>query len=482
MTFLMVTIAHLARPMPWILSGLLMAAGGVYAQETVQKMRQRAEAVKQKHVAGEVYEKLLQQAIELLKRGKPARAYYLLEPLEFEHSGEERFDNLIGIAALDSGKPDKATLAFERILMVNPNSAAARLDMARAYYQLGDILRARNEFETVMKLNPSAAAKSIIQKYREAIAAQETGKQTRITAYVEGTVGRDDNVNNSTSQSQIFVDAPGVYATLDATNVKTADSYYAVAAGGEATRSLNAKWGLYAGADLRQRSNSSQKSFDAQNLDARAGAMLGTQTDRLRVGLLGAHYNLGGSHNSNSSGIRGDWRHMFSPSNQLNAFAQQLQYRYIDLVMQPNDYNQQAIGVGWLHGLASGKSALFGSLYRGKEQDVSAIITQSTPDGGRIDGAKRFNGIRVGMQTEISEKTTLFVNAGEQLADYSKVNSQFLRQRSDRLYDLVVGVSWHWDKLWVLRTQLNYTNNNSNIMIYGFDRTDVSLTIRREFR
>jgi tetratricopeptide (TPR) repeat protein len=185
-------------------------------------MRQRAEMSKLKTDTSLAFEKLLQKAGELIKGGKPAEAYSMLEPFEFEHSGEERFDYLIGIAALDSGKPDKATLAFERLLMVNPNLAAARLDMARSYYQLGDMPRARGEFETVLKQNPSAAAKAIIQKYLDSIAARESGKKTDLTGYIEGMTGADSNVNYATSQPEIFVDFPGKYATLDPGSVKIA--------------------------------------------------------------------------------------------------------------------------------------------------------------------------------------------------------------------------------------------------------------------
>lgn len=472
---------HLARPTPWILSGLLLAAGGVHAQGTDQKTRQQAKLAALKSSGQKTYEKILHDAGELIKSGKPAQAYILLEPLEFEHAGEERFDYLIGIAALDSGKPDMATLAFERILTVNPNSAAARLDMARAYYQLGDMPRAKGEFEIVLKLNPSENTKSIVQKYLEAI-TQENGKPSRFTGYIEGTIGDDNNVNNSTGQSKIFVDGKAANATLDPSNIKTADNYYALAAGGEVTHKLNAKWGLFAGMDLRRRSNSSQKSFDTQNIDARAGVMFSTRAERLRVDLLGGNYNLGGSHYSDSSGIRGEWRHVFSPSNQLNAFVQQARYRFVDVALQANDYDQQATGAGWQHGFASGKSTLFGVLYWGSEQDISTIITPSTPAGGRIDGARRFNGIRIGGQTAISDKTTLFVNTGRQLADYSRINPLFLRQRSDRLNELAVGSNWRWDKLWTLHTQLNYTKYDSNIVLYVYDRTDVSLTVRRDFR
>lgn len=463
--------------------GLMIVACGAYAQEAEQKTRQRAEPVAQKPVGIEAYEKLLVEADVLVKSGKPADAYSLLEPLEFDHSGEEQFDYLIGIAALDSGKPDKATLAFERVLMVNPDSAAARLDMARAYYQLGDLLRAKTEFAAALKQNPSAAARVNIEKYLDEIEAQEAGKQTRITGYVEGVVGHDSNVNNSTDQAQIFVDSLGANRTLDPTNVKTSDNYYGVAAGGEVTHRLNTYWGLYAGTDLRQRGNRRQKSFDSLGLDARAGVMFGAKANHLSVGISGGQYNLGNSHNSDSAGLNAEWRYVFSPSDQLKVNGQYMQYRFVDVTMQVNDYNQQAIGGSWLHVLADGKSTLFASLYHGTEKDVSTIVMlPAIPNGGRTDGATRFNGLRVGGQTVIGDKTTLFVNVGEQASDYSKVNFWFQRQRSDRLYDLTVGANWHWDKLWTLRPQLNYAKNNSNIIIYSYDRMGVSLAIRRDFR
>jgi outer membrane protein len=463
--------------------GLMSAASGAYAQETAQKSSQLgAEPVAQKPTGNADYEKLLDEADALIKNGKPADAYILLAPLEFKHAGEARFDYLIGIAALDSGKPDKATLAFERALAVNPDFAAARLDMARAYYQLGDMLRAKTEFTTVLKQNPSELARLTIQKYLDAIAEQDGGKLTHVTGYVEGTIGHDSNVNYSTSQPQVFVDYFAANYPLDSSSIKASDNYYGLAAGGEVTRKLDTKWSLYAGANLLQRGNHTQKGFDSLGLDTRAGVMYGAETERFRAGISGGRYNLGGSHNSDVTGLNAEWSHVFSPSNQLKVFGQYVQYRYADVVMQVNDYDQQAMGIGWLHAQSDGKSTLFGSLYHGSETDVSNIITLATPNGGRADGAKRFSGLRIGGQTTFSEKTILFINAGVQVGDYGKVNPLFLRQRSDRLYDLMTGVNWQMGKLWMLRPQISYSRNISNIAIYGYDRTDVSFTVRRNLR
>ncbi len=109
------------------------------------------------------------RAEQLMREGKPADAYALLTPLEDKYAGDVQFDYALGVAALDSGKADRATLAFERVLAVNPNYAGARLDMARAYFQLGDAERAKTEFLAVQASRPPAEAAAVITRYLDAI-------------------------------------------------------------------------------------------------------------------------------------------------------------------------------------------------------------------------------------------------------------------------------------------------------------------------
>jgi len=476
----------------WILFSLLtVTCGAAYAQETGQKARQRPELLPVGQEEMDTYEKLLRDADALVRSGKAAVAFDLLAPFEFEHAGEVRFDHLIGIAALDSGKPDKATLAFERVLAVNPDFPAVRFDMGRAYFQLGDLPRARSEFVMALKQSPTEKARVSIDKYLNEIAVREAGKKTQITGYVEATVGHDSNVNNSTSQSQVQIFDGTIWTSipLNPTNVKSSDNYYGMAAGGAVAIRQNSSWILYAGADLNQRGNRTQKYVDSLGLNARAGVMVGEKIDRLRFEMFGGRYALEGSPNYDSTGFNVDWRHLYSPGNQLSLFSQYVQYRFADMLMQPNDINQKTVGFGWLHILADGKSTFSGSLHYGTEKDVAPIIAVSgyatpviNPSGGRNDGAKRFKGVRAGVRAFINNSTELFANAGVQLGDYGKINYLFLRQRHDRFYDLKFGAVWRWDKLWALRPQLSFFRNDSNIAIYSYDRMDVSMSVRREFR
>lgn len=452
----------------------LLVSGAAYAQDPSSAQTPQTQAAN---------DQVLRDADALMKAGHPAQAYDLLAPLEFARAGEVRFDYLLGIAALDSGKPDKATLAFERVLAVNPNHTAARLDMARAYFQLGDLVRAQNEFNVTMSQKPSGAARATIQKYLDMIIARQEVKQTRITGFIEGALGRDTNVNNSTSQSQITIPSVGnVVATLDPTNVKSADSYYRAAAGGEIAHSLNENWGVYGGADVNQRGNRTRTTFDILAVNGRTGVLYGADAQRVRMGVSVGEFNLGKVRNRRTAGIDGEYHYILSPANQLNVFGQVMQYRYADPLMQIDDFNQNVIGAGWLHAYTDGKSSSSVSLYHGAEHVASNQINPATLAAGRTDGGKRFNGVRLGGQMGYGERTALFVTAGAQSGSYSATNPYFLQQRSDRQNDVTLGALWHWDKLWTLRPQLSYVRNNSNIAIYSYNRADLSLTLRRDFQ
>lgn len=460
------------------LPGSAYAAGGVVirafsAPSTVKAPAAEEKVVQQPGSSVGVSDELLRNAEALLNAGKVEEAYQLLSAKDFEYSGNSQFDYLLGIAALDSGHPDKATLAFERVLAVDPNFAGARLDMARAYFHLGDLPRARTELEAVMKQEPPEAARITIEKYLAAIESAEDARKTSYSAYLEGAIGRDTNVNNSTSQSEVAVPAFGnLVFTLNPTSLKTPATYFTAATGGEVTRAFNGQWSAYGGLDLRQRNNNKMHDFDSGSLDARAGAAFAAGDEVFRLGVTWGFYEQAHLKNRNASGVTGSWQHNFDASNQLNLFGQHARNRYSESAYQVNDFNQSVIGVGMLHLLNDGTTVLFGSFNGLKEGAVN----------DRADGSKTGYGLRIGGQISFGEETAVFASAGYQRGRYDKENLAFLNKRDDKQFDAALGGNWGFAKSWSLRPQLVYTRNKSNIVIYSFDRVDVSLTVRRDFR
>lgn len=458
-----------------------------------QEAFRRAESRKQAEMM-EAREKPLRDADALIKNGKPSDAYALLEPLEFERSGEVRFDYLLGIAALDSGKPDKATLIFERVLAVSPNFAGARLDMARAYYQLGDLPRAKTEFEEVMKQNPPEAARATIQKYLVVIAAHAETKKTRITGYVEGVAGHDSNIANSSTQTFTF--APGSpWNGLFPGNqlppaAKLAGAYEGMNAGVEINHSMSANWSVFAAVDLHQHGNTTQKLYDSTSTDGRVGVMYANEKNAYRLTLTNGEVYSASTMRRDSVGVNAELQHTFSPSNQMSAFVQFGKNRAFgfpptspstDARIEGNT-DQVVAGAGWVHITADGKKALFGSIYGGKELDVAPVVSVGLPNGGRADGKKRFGGLRIGGQAAITEQMEAIASFGWQSAIYGNINNLIMARREENLYDLSIGANWHFGKLWTLKPQIALSKKNSNVAIYSFDRTDISLAVRREFK
>jgi tetratricopeptide (TPR) repeat protein len=414
----------------------------------------------------------LDLARKLIVEGKPAEAYALLEPYEFENAGNTKFDYLLGLAALNSGQEDKASLILERVLAVDPLHAAARVDLGRAYYLLGDSNRARAEFTRAQALNPPPSALVTIRQYLSAIDTPSNKPLTRMSGYFEMGAGYNNNVNNSTSQSQIAVPAllDTIY-TLNSANVKTADSYLGLSAGGEANRTISSDWLVYAGADIHSRNDIKYNNFNYIFLDGRIGASYVKNAEQFQGGLVAGQLDQAGSVNRNYSGFNAEWRHTYNYTNLMVLFGQYILYRYPNPTLASNNFNQTIAGFGWMHVLADGRSTVFGSIFGGNEQEQNL----------RIDGGKNIQGMHLSGQTTLREKLDLFASGGIQWGKYDRTNSAFLVVREDRLADLTVGLNYRYTSNWILRPQIALIQNQSNITVDRYDQADFSITLRREF-
>jgi len=409
----------------------------------------------------------------LIDTGKAAEAYALLEPFEFEMSGNQEFDYLLGTAALDSGKPDKAILAFDRVLSANPKFAGARLDMGRAYFALHDDEDARKEFETALAQEPPEAAKAVIQKYLAAIEERGKPKITTLTAYAEATVGHDSNVNASTNQGNVYIPVLGATLTLSSTNLKTSSSYLSAGSGAEVTRLIKPGLRLFAGADVRKRDNPDAANFNTGSIDAHAGLRFGEDASITTVALQHGRFYLGGRPNRDTTGVVGQWQYTINPQYQLGLFGVYNFIRYPDVALESEDINQGIVGANWLYAFdPDGRMVLSSTLFVGHEAQQNQ----------RANGNKDFRGVRFGAQHGLRDGLDLYGNLGVQYGDYDTINVAFDKQRHDWQYDAGIGANWRVADNWSVRPQVTYTKNGSNISIYKYDRTDASVTVRWDFR
>lgn len=264
------------------------------------------------------------------------------------------------------------------------------------------------------------------------------------------------------------------------------DNYLGVAAGGEISHNLNANWVIYAVADLRQHGNMTQTPYDSLNTDGRVGVMYAEEKNAYKLALTGGQAYSANSMRRDSLGMNAEWQHTFSPANQLNAFVQYVENRAAGSPPTAPGTDARTFGntdlvvagAGWVHIMADGKQAVFASAYTGKELDT-APANIAPPDG-----KKRFDGLRVGGQAAFTDQIDGFASLGWQHAVYERPNAFIANNgnRDEYQYDLMAGANWRLDKLWSIKPQVAFSKKSSNLAIYVFDRTDVSLTIRRDFK
>ena len=139
---------------------------------------------------------LLLKAKQQLDNGNAQEAYNLLIPLQSTRAGDPDYDFLLGSSALELGKNTEAVFALERVLAVQPNSAPARAQIARAYFNLKETEAAKREFENVKKQEVPPEVSATIDRFLDAITRIEDAGRTVIHGFVEVGIGYDSNVNS----------------------------------------------------------------------------------------------------------------------------------------------------------------------------------------------------------------------------------------------------------------------------------------------
>ena len=411
------------------------------------------------------------QAEALVRAGRYAEAFALLEPHEDKLAGDLKFDYLLARSALETGKASRASFIYERILAVEPNYVGVRLEMGRAYLALGDYARAKLEFETVLRFdNLPPGLREQAEIYGKSAETLIAGKSLTGYGYLEAAYGYDSNVQSATTDSQISV-VNGGTLVLPPEAPWRGDQYKAVAGGGELIYGLTERFGVYGGADVRARWYSDMDTSDNLTVEGRVGFAYNGAASNLRVGVAGGEYWLDNQKIRNSIGLITDYRYLVGKQDQITANVTGMRYRFPPEAFSLQDFDLYQGALGWLHSAADGKAAVGFTVLGGKED--------ATKD--RPDGDKPFWGLRLVLQGVLLDSVSAFLVGGAQVGKYSLVNDLFGVRREDKLYDATAGLSWTFAKGWSLRPQVVYYKNDSNIPLYQYDRTDTSINLRVDF-
>jgi tetratricopeptide (TPR) repeat protein len=413
---------------------------------------------------------LLAQARSLSSSGRFADAYAVLAGAEDEYIGEVQFDYALGRAALDAGYPARATLVFSRVLALDPGHAGALIDTGRAYLALDNFEQARATFDSLLALDPPPVIRAQLQGFLQQ-ARGELPRRVALSGYLAATLGRSTNVNQSPGEAQVFVPLFGARFDLAEQNVRKADRYWSVAGGVDASLPLSETFAIVGGAEAIERQNFHESAFDLRGLGARLGLAAAGGPNLVRLQWSTTRNYLGHDPSRDVEALALEGFRMLGPDAQLAASAQGGRIRHLPEALRVFDADFVALGAAASRRFGGGWTVSAG-LSAGGEHDV----------GGNPDGSKRQLGFRAGTDASILPRLNAGVSVMFQRTSYDRLNPAFFVERHDLRRDLELSLQYLLEDAWSARIGVSWTGQRSNIPIFEFQRRELWLMVRREFR
>ncbi len=432
-----------------LFSMLALLTGAAIAQPS-QTLEVQANAATQQ---------LLRDAESRLANNDSAGAYALLIPLENELAGNAYFDYLLGVAALDTGRISEAIFSLQRSLAVEPRFSGARLELARAHFEAGNNAQARPLFVALLDENPPAGVRSVLHQYIDAMDAKPAAPQARFTPYLEVTAGHDSNANGSTDNQQFLG------FTLSPNNVETASRFGESAAGFNWSIPSSASAAWYMAARASYRHNPDASFVDPGVLSGltgftwRRGAFFG------RVGIDGYWALRDGESNEAYGGldlllgrsVSDRWDLTLGLRGGAMRFDQSIEVLDVDRVLY-----------------TLGASLRFSSL---SVLSIEAVGGQdSEKQAGSPYGNSKAGG-RLSLTAPLGN-SYLFASIGSLTSDYDGLF--FGAPREDTQLTSILQLEFRdlFTEGLSLIPRVRYVDNDSDVALYKYDRTEFGLMIR----
>ncbi len=405
-------------------------------------------------------QQFLADAESLLAAGQSKVAFTLLLTREREMAGNPYYDYLLGVAALDAGEYSEAIFSLRRALEVSPGFSGARLELARAYFDSGNTGLARPLFVSLLDENPPPPVRSVINDYIATIDATPSPPKSSLQFSFDVTGGYDDNANGSTSNQQFMG------FMLSPENLATESSFFEAGAAFTWNNPKSTQFGWYAGGRAGYRHNPDADFVDSGIASGYAG--MNWQRGKMfgRAGADGYWATRDGDPNENYLGLDALFGHRITDRWDLTFAVRGGALRYDDAI--------ETLDVDRI--LYSG-----GLVYRfGTPGNIGLELiggNDSENQAGSPYGNSKLGG-RVTLYLPVSARGTLFASTGSLTSDYDGLF--FGTAREDTQVSALLQITWQDVGVegLSLSPRIRYIDNDSNLALYDYDRTEVGLQLR----
>ena len=411
------------------------------------------------------------QADTLIRKRDFKAAYLVLEPLESKYAGDINYDYLLGIVAVESNNVTRGAFALERVLALDPSHKDARAEMAKAHYMLGETDASKAEFNNVLKQNPDAETKKTVTKLLTAMDKNE-GIITAFGAYLDAGLGWDSNVSSAPGIASVSIPAfGGINVPLGNVAQEKSDTFMNLAAGISVRHPVTDEFAVFGNASTTGRFNSSETDFNNSLLDFNAGYQYQRNKNNFSLAAQNNYFELDNERFRHAFGATAQWLYNIDAFNQAGVYGQISRLKYTDNHIRDADRSIIGVNVGHVF-QADFNPVVFASIYGGREDARDSSVDFLDQD---------VFGLRAGGQLSFNPMWQLNATVSYEQRDNDENDPFFLTKRKDDQYDAVIGLRYLPAPSWSIKPQFSYTNNDSNIDLYGYERKSISVNVRKDF-
>lgn len=407
----------------------------------------------------------------LIEKGQSEAAYRLGRSAP-QRLGDPAFDLAFGIAAIGSGHAAEGVLALERFLLLEPGHEAARVELARGYFLLGDDLRAREEFELALSRRPPPEVARVIAEHLAALRERESRYRPTAMAFLELGGGYDSNPRAGVDNPLISLPIIGE-VTVTETGVRVSDRTVQYGGGFRVTAPAFAHVAAFAAGQADVIRYPREGDFD-QALYAGSVGLLGQwRRHAWRTGASLGYQTLDRRPYRRTHGFFADWASPLGDRDVVSAGVQAGKLRYEGANSVRNS-EFGTLAAGWRHAFAFAlQPQIDASVTVGRERNIY---------DDRQDLSRDLHGARVGLAFAPFPAWTVTAGATWQRSRYHEPDIVLQTTREDRYVAADLALAWAATAAFTVRAELTDARNTSNLALYEYRRWTAILRGRYEFR
>ena len=420
---------------------------------------------------------LLSKGRQLLVDGNAQEALSWLNLHETEWLGTPDYDYLLGWAYYDAEQFDQSLFAMERLLMFNPDHVMARLTSVRIRIKNGQLTEAKEGLEALSMKPQNDAVQQQITELNSAIKQIESGGgsqgKNRIQGYARTTLGYDSNITSGPRETTVILPEYNATTPYELESSSADEDWHTTVDGAALfSHSLRKDTALTAGLALSQKFYQHRPDYDETVLTTQLGVRHKVDDELFALTVQGQGVALDDKVYQISRGFSATWKHPLTAEQNLTSYFQYDNLDYHDAA--ENDTQTQTVGV--LHQFDPGAKKSPFAFYSGLR--MGQVRNSNLGDG---DQANKVLGAQLGGTYRHSDLVEFSLNGALERKRYGGVDSLYDLSREDdqRQLGLVVNYKAHED--WLVSGGARYIRNESNLSLYDYDRTLLSLSLQWNF-